>query len=74
MSKLEKLLEKLKNGSIDSDELRTLLVKMGWILDRTKGSHEQWLSPSKQRMTLATHGRSLLRYQIEEARKKIIGG
>jgi predicted RNA binding protein YcfA (HicA-like mRNA interferase family) len=41
MSKTEKLLAKLKNGTISAQELRTLLGQLGWILARQKGFHEQ---------------------------------
>jgi predicted RNA binding protein YcfA (HicA-like mRNA interferase family) len=44
---------------------------LGWVLDRQKGSHEQWLGPNKERMTLATHSNRLLPYQIKEARTKL---
>jgi predicted RNA binding protein YcfA (HicA-like mRNA interferase family) len=71
MSTTEKLLEKLNNGSISAKELRTLLGKLNWFLDRTKGSHEQWIGPQKQRMTIATHSKDLKSYQIKEAQQKI---
>ncbi len=72
MSTTDKLIEKLKNGSISAKELRTLLKKLGWVLDRTKGSHEQWLGPKGQRMTLATHSKDLKQYQIREAKEKAL--
>lgn len=43
MASKDKLIEKLKNGSIDANELRTLFKMVGGELKRTKGSHEQWL-------------------------------
>lgn len=77
MSKIEKLIEKLKRGSISADELRTLMKKMGWILGGQKGSHEQWLHPEKSypdgHFTLATHGKDLKPYQINDAKKKVLG-
>lgn len=71
MSKADKLFEKLAAGSISVRELRTLLVQRGWRLARTKGSHEQWLGPVGEKMTLATHSKELLPYQLKEAREKI---
>lgn len=68
MASKDKLLEKLKNGSIDANELRTLFKMQGGILKRTKGSHEQWYI-NEQRFTLATHGKDLLPYQKNAARK-----
>lgn len=74
MGTTEKLIVKLNNGGISANELRTLLLRLNWVLDRTKGSHEQWLGPSKQRMTLATHTKELKPYQIKEARDKMLNG
>lgn len=70
MSKTEKLLQKLKNEKISAAELRTLLVKLGWALDRTRGSHEVWVSGSK-RITLATHTKDVPRYQIKQVKEQI---
>lgn len=76
MSKTEKLLQKLENGSIKADELRTLLGKMGYELKKTEGSHEQWVNPNKSYpencLTLATHSKELKPYQIKEAKKRLI--
>ncbi len=70
MSKTDKLLEKLKNGTISAQELRTLLGKLGWILARQKGSHEQWLKNGKV-ITLATHSKDLKPYQIKQVSKAL---
>ena len=67
MSKIEKFIEKLRNGSLKADELRTLLKLFGWFLDRQRGSHEQWRGPKGEKMTLATHSKELKPYQIKEA-------
>jgi predicted RNA binding protein YcfA (HicA-like mRNA interferase family) len=72
MSKKAKLLAKLKSGSINAKELRTLLNQCGWLLDRTKGSHEAWVKGSDT-MILATHDKELKRYQIKEAHKHLLG-
>lgn len=71
MGKTGKLIEKLQNGTISASELRTLMKKLGWTLDRQAGSHEQWIGPKGERMTLATHSKDLLRYQIKEAQEKV---
>lgn len=70
MSKLEKLREKLDNGTISASDLRTLLKKEGFSLDRTRGSHEVWIKGHKT-LILATHGNSLKPYQIKEAREAL---
>jgi predicted RNA binding protein YcfA (HicA-like mRNA interferase family) len=69
MSKTQKLLEKLRNGTISASELRTLMKQLGWKLVRTKGSHEQWVGPQNEKFTLATHSKELKPYQIKEFRK-----
>ncbi len=70
MSKTDKLLAKLKNGTISAQELKTLLQKQGWELARQKGSHEQWLKNGKV-MTLATHSKDLKKYQIKMVLKEL---
>jgi len=72
MGKTEKLIEALKSGSISAKGLRTLLGRLGWLMDREAGSHEQWLGPQGQRMTIATHSKDLKPYQIKEAREKLL--
>ena len=71
MGKTQKLREALQKGVISAKDLRTLLQRLGWSLDRQKGSHEQWLGPDSQRMTLATHSKDLKPYQIKEAQEKL---
>ena len=66
MSKQDKLIAKLKNGSISASELRTLLKKLGWVLDRSRGSHEIWAKESKT-YVLATHTNELKPYLIKQA-------
>ncbi len=70
MSKTEKLLAKLENGTISAHELRTLLGHFGWNLARQKGSHEQWLKNGKV-ITLATHSKDLKPYQIKQVLKAL---
>lgn len=70
MSKTEKLISKLRNGSISANELRTLLGQLGWVLARQKGSHEQWLKNDKL-ITLATHSKDLKPYQIKQVLKAL---
>ena len=66
MSKTEKLLEKLKRGSISAPELRTLLKKMGAELINIEGSHERYYLGAR-RFSLAVHGKDLKRYQVKQA-------
>ena len=70
MSKTEKLLLKLINGSISAQEVKTLLGHFNWILARQKGSHEQW-TKNGQVITLATHTKELKIYQIKQIRKAL---
>jgi predicted RNA binding protein YcfA (HicA-like mRNA interferase family) len=67
MSKIDKLLKKLNNETISADELRTLLKQLGWVLDRTRGSHEIWVKESKT-YVLATHKKELKPYLIKQAK------
>jgi predicted RNA binding protein YcfA (HicA-like mRNA interferase family) len=71
MSKNFKLKSKLMDGSIDGKELRTLLVQEGWTLDRTRGSHEVWISGHRT-FVLATHSKDLKPYQVKEAKTLFI--
>jgi len=71
VSKTDKLLEKLKNGSIDAHDLRTLLKKLGWDLDHSTGSHEVW-KKGAHRFILAAHGKDLKPYQIKEAKRILL--
>lgn len=68
MSKADKLLAKLRNGTISAQEVRTLLGQLGWVLARQKGSHEQWLKNGRV-LTLATHSKELKPYQIKQVLK-----
>lgn len=66
MSKSDKLLAKLKNGTISADELTTLLNKLGWKLKGGKGSHQTW-SKDTLTLVLSPHGKDLKKYQIKQA-------
>lgn len=70
MSTAAKLQQKLLSGSINALQLRTLLKQQGWVLDRSKGSHEVWASGGKT-LVLATHSKDLKPYQIREAQMKL---
>ena len=65
MTKAAKLLEKLKNGSVNALELRTLLKQKDWVIHRIKGSHEVW-AKGAETFILATHSKDLKNYQIKE--------
>lgn len=68
MTKNAKLTSKLKAGSINGKELRTLLQQEDWKLERTRGSHEIW-TKGPHTFVLATHSKDLKPYQIKEARQ-----
>ena len=70
MSKADKLLKKLKNGTISAAEARTLLKKLGWELRNCVGSHEQYVKGSG-RITIATHEKELKPYLIKLIQKAI---
>jgi predicted RNA binding protein YcfA (HicA-like mRNA interferase family) len=72
MSKHDKLKEKLRNLSINADELRTLLKQEGFELARTRGSHQQWVK-GKKLFTLSAHGKDLLKYQMRNALEVMYG-
>ena len=71
VSSTEKLKAKLNNGSIDARELRTLLKKLEWALNRTKGSHEVWIKGAKT-FILATHSKDLKPYQTKQAQNLLL--
>lgn len=70
MSKTDKLLKKLQNGTISADEARTLLKKMGWEMDRQRGSHETWTNNIKT-LILSPHTKELKSYQIKQIQKAL---
>ena len=71
MTKAEKLRNKLINETISASEARTLLEQKGWILERTRGSHERWHKENQQPLTIATHEKELPRYQIKQIKKAL---
>ncbi|MBI4402985.1 MAG: type II toxin-antitoxin system HicA family toxin [Deltaproteobacteria bacterium] len=71
LTRTQKPIEKLRRGTLDGNELRALLKKEGWMLDRVKGSHEIWKCGS-QTFVLATHSKELKPYQIKEARRILL--
>lgn len=73
MTKNAKLKSKLKDGSINGRDLRTLLQQEGWLLERTRGSHEVWTKEMRT-FVLATHSKELKPYQIREARMLLTEG
>lgn len=68
MSKIEKLVKKLNNKTINAKELRALMIALGAELKGTRGSHERWYFNSR-RYVLATHGKDLKEYQIKQAKE-----
>jgi len=71
MTKAAKLKSKLRMGTIDARELRTLLKQEGWRLDRVKGSHEFW-ERGTLTFVLATHSKDLKPYQVRQAREVLL--
>ncbi len=72
MSKTDKLLEKLSNGSIDGDELVTLLGRLGWWMPRRAGgSHQAWTNGAKILMVILER-RRLKPYQIKDAQDALL--
>jgi predicted RNA binding protein YcfA (HicA-like mRNA interferase family) len=71
MSKTDKLLEKLKNGTIDGPESESLLKKLGWVLNRQKGSHQVW-AKGNETLILIAGRRELKNYQIKDLQKALI--
>lgn len=72
MTKAEKLKDKLKKGTINAKDLRTLLTQEGWTLDHSTGSHEVWHKDGG-RFILAAHSKDLKIYQIKQAKTLILG-
>lgn len=71
MSKTEKLLTKLRNGTIDGQELATLLGRVGWRHIRTNGSHQVW-SDGTQTLVLVANRARLKPYQIKDAQEALL--
>jgi predicted RNA binding protein YcfA (HicA-like mRNA interferase family) len=71
VSKTEKLLAKLKNGTIDGDELITLLGRLGWYPLRQVGSHQTWGNGVRS-LTIIAGRIDLKHYQIKEAQKALL--
>lgn len=73
MSKHEKLILKLRNESISADELRTLLVRLGFVRRQRGTSHQVWSHSDGRNLTISPHGKDLKRYQIKEAKRVLLG-
>ena len=71
MTKPEKLLEKLRGGTIDGPEVETLLGKLGFRLVRQKGSHATW-SNGNRRIVLVAGRRDMKPYQIRELQELLL--
>ncbi len=71
MSKKDKLIIKLQNGTIKGRELEALLRQLGWYQLRQVGSHQTWSNGEKMLVLIA--GRMDLKpYQIKEAKKALL--
>ena len=71
VSKTEKLIAKLQQGTIDGSELVTLLGRLGWYPLRQTGSHQTWSNGIKL-LTIIAGRVDLRHYQIKEAQKALI--
>jgi predicted RNA binding protein YcfA (HicA-like mRNA interferase family) len=60
------LLEKLERYSIKRKELETLLLGLGFIEKRGKGSHMKWIRPGFAPIIVASHDKELKPYLIKQ--------
>ncbi|MBX9765700.1 MAG: type II toxin-antitoxin system HicA family toxin [Bdellovibrionales bacterium] len=72
MSKTDKLIAKLRAGTISAREARTLLEKLGWTLRNQVGSHETWKTQGKTPLTLSTHTKELKPYQVRQLQQSLL--
>jgi predicted RNA binding protein YcfA (HicA-like mRNA interferase family) len=68
MSKTDKLINKLHNGTISARELATLLNQLGWTMRTGKGSHVRWHKDGKH-ITIATHNKHVPSYQLKQVQE-----
>ncbi len=68
MSSTEKLIEKLKNRSLEKSELETLLHRFGFSKIHGKGSHEVWGRKDIPNLhfVIATHNKEIPFYQLKQ--------
>jgi hypothetical protein len=69
MSKSEKLLHKAMNNPIglNFEELKTLMVRCGWVFDRQPGSsHEIWYSPKGYMLAIQNRHGKAKGYQVKQ--------
>ena len=76
MSKLDKLLEQILRGTSDANiqfnDLRQLLLHLGF-LERTRGSHHIFTkSGVQERMNLQREGKQAKVYQVRQVRAVIV--
>jgi predicted RNA binding protein YcfA (HicA-like mRNA interferase family) len=71
MSKTDKLLEKLKNGTITGPEAETLLGKLGWIIERQSGSHQVWAN-GRETLVLVAGRKDLRPYQVKALKVALV--
>lgn len=72
MTQTDKLLGKLQNGTITGSELVSLLGKLGWTMNRQKGSHQTW-TDGVSILVIIAERKDLKPYQIKDAKKALIG-
>lgn len=73
MSRLEKLIGKLRSGSaLSFAELRSILTAYGFRLDRTAGSHQIYVHPDVPRpVSIQPDGKEAKKYQVRQVRDMI---
>ncbi len=60
------LLEKLERYTIKKRELETLLIHLGFVERRGKGSHTKWIKKGFPPIVVASHDKELKLYLIRQ--------
>lgn len=74
MTKKEKLLDKAKNNpqNLTFNEFKTLLEQHGWVLARTKGSHQSYANKTtKAVIPIQPDGDKAKDYQVKQFLKHL---
>jgi len=73
MSTAEKALAKILSGNSDKNvsfaELKNALSARGWKLDRIRGSHHSFISPTGELLTVPVHGKVIKPAYVKQARE-----
>lgn len=73
MASAEKLIDKLRGGTIKKKELETLLGRFGFSEYGGKGSHKVWGHPQYKdiHIVIAAHSKEVPRYQLRQIEKSL---